>query len=200
MKGRAALVLGRRVHLPVPAKQGTAVAVSHTAVVQTADRRFAQSEWGPMSRSRPKNPRRLMQTVLSARFHRRLRYRIRTKLQPLERRVYIGFGASGVGLGVVTAVAYSSHAKWANAWIPNFISGWSGIFVAVAVINRLQALDRERKAVEDRAQVNLIAAHGLASCVEPVAYYVGALIGSGDAGGISQRATTPLTSPTWLPR
>jgi hypothetical protein len=114
-------------------------------------------------------------------------------LQPLERRVYIGFGVSGACLGVVTALAYLSHAKWADAWIPSLISGWSGIFIAVAVIDRLQAVDRERKATEDRARVNLIAAHNLASCVEPVAYYVGALIGSGDAKGYQPARFNSIT-------
>ncbi len=126
---------------------------------------------------------RLKRSLASERFWRTVRFRVRTQLHPLERRVYIGFAVSGIAIGLVAALAYSSHAKWANTWLPSFIAEWSGIFIAVVVIDRLRAADRERKAGEGRAAVNSIPLHSLASCVEPIAYYAGALIGAGDATG-----------------
>lgn len=61
----------------------------------------------------------------------------------------------------VTLWVFERGQPWADNWLPNFIAEWTGIFVAVAIVDRLRERERE-------AQVRPLRAH----CYREILHYL----------------------------
>jgi hypothetical protein len=58
--------------------------------------------------------------------------------------------------------------SWTGNWMPNFIAEWSGIFVAVFVVERLLALQQHRAAEVQLKPLRVVAGDMLASSIAPI--------------------------------
>ena len=82
------------------------------------------------------------------------------------KRVYVALGALTVLSIVLTA--WQLDQKWAHEWMPNFIAEWSGLFVAVVVIERLLARARAVEEQTRRAPLRHLAGERLKKALTPL--------------------------------
>jgi hypothetical protein len=112
----------------------------------------------------------------------------RWRRQSLATRVYVIL-AAGLAATIAVTVAFWSQ-RWVETWMPNFVAEWSGLLVAVAIVERLLEESRLRDERAKRAALRLVAGRGLRGTFEP-------LIRQMPGGGMtfeSDRVEFPLSS------
>jgi hypothetical protein len=93
--------------------------------------------------------------------------------------LYASLGALLLASILVEVLGHVFGWSWTDTWMPNFIAEWSGILLAVLVVDRLLETDRERRETErisrlrESAGVQLHLAIGpLVGCAEALGWRV----------------------------
>jgi hypothetical protein len=84
----------------------------------------------------------------------------------LTTRVYVGL----VALTVITVIVavWQWDKAWAHEWLPNFIAEWSGLFIAVVIVDRLLSRAEAVEVEQRRAPERRLAGDELALALEPI--------------------------------
>jgi hypothetical protein len=81
------------------------------------------------------------------------------------------YGSFGVLFSLLILIEVAGHAagwRWTDAWMPNFIAEWSGLFIAVFVVERLLERDRAASLDVQLEPLRGLAGDAIACSVAPV--------------------------------
>jgi hypothetical protein len=81
-------------------------------------------------------------------------------------KVYAGLAVLTLVTVVLTLVFWDQ--AWVRDWMPNFIAEWSGLFLAVAIVDRLLSRARTAEIEKRRAPERQLAGNRLALALEPI--------------------------------
>jgi hypothetical protein len=73
-----------------------------------------------------------------------------------------------VMVATVAIAVWQWDETWAHEWLPNFIAEWSGLFIAVAIVERLLARARAREEAARRQPLRTLAGAQLGRAVEGI--------------------------------
>jgi hypothetical protein len=84
---------------------------------------------------------------------------------------FVLYGSLGLLFSVSVLLEVLGHTlewSWVDVWMPNFIAEWSGIFIAVFVVDRLLEIDRQLSNEERFMGLRHTAAHALDDALAPL--------------------------------
>lgn len=87
--------------------------------------------------------------------------------------------------------AFERTTSWANDWLPNFIAEWSGIFIAVLVVDRLVYAERQREQAAIYTPLRHTAGLALGKALQPLIDF---LLAVAEATGLRTRPGQDLVT------